>query len=162
MEFLKSNELSLNPAGYLVSNASKKPVIHSEFVAQQMKAEYFVKLADAIKDKNFTPNLGDNLSAIKSEVLASLQQGKRSYVETPAEPKNKIVDELAAFALKFDSYHDEVATSEQINSLMNEFNTISDVESVGDYFTEGVVKLNHIYTIKDILAAAKIQVAKLG
>lgn len=162
MEFLKSNELKLNAAGYLVSTVSTKPVNHEAFVNQQKKAEYFVKLADAIKDKNFTAGKVDNLAAIKAEVLASLQQGKRSYVATPVEPKNNIVEELAAFALKFDSYHDEVATVEQINTLMNEFNTIQDVETVGDYFTEGVVKLNHIYTIEDILAAAKIQVEKLG
>jgi hypothetical protein len=45
---------------------------------------------------------------------------------------------------------------------MNQFNKINDVEQVGDYFSEGLVKLNKIYTIEEILAAVKIQVEKLA
>jgi tetrahydrodipicolinate N-succinyltransferase len=162
MEFLKSNQLELNPAGYLVSKESKKPVNHEAFVKQQRAAEYTVKLAEAIKDKNFTASTPDNLNAIKAQVLASLNQSSKEYVKTPKEPKNKIFDELTQFALDFDKHHEQVEITEQINKLMNQFNTIDDVEQVGDYFTEGVVKLNKIYTIKEILAAVKITVEKIG
>ena len=38
---------------------------------------------------------------------------------------------------------------------MNEFNSIADIESVGDYFTEGLVKLNKIYSISEIQFAVE-------
>lgn len=162
MEFLTLKQLTLNPAGYLVSTVTNLPVTHESFVKQQKNAEYFVKLADAIKDKNFKHVSVDDLQSIKKSVLASLTNDKTVYVNAPSKPTNKIADELAAFALEFDAYYDQTATVEQINRLMNEFNTINDVEKVGDYFTQGVVKLNKIYTIEEILVAAKIQVEKLN
>ena len=64
--------------------------------------------------------------------------------------------------LYFDKYEDEKITTDKVNEFMNEFNVINDVETVGDYFSEGVVKLNKIYTVADILAAVKSNVAKLG
>jgi hypothetical protein len=44
---------------------------------------------------------------------------------------------------------------------MNEYNVINDVEQVGEYFSEGVVKLKALYSIKTILAAVKITADKL-
>jgi hypothetical protein len=162
MEFLKSENLSLNPAGYLVSTESKKPVFHSEFVSQQMQAEYVVKLAEAVKDKNFTVGKVDNLAEIKQAVLASLNDSAKKYVSEPNKPTSKVNDELVQFALDFDKYHEQTSTSKKINEFMQQFNKIDDVEQVGDYFTEGVIKLRKIYTIAEILEAATIYTEKLG
>ena len=46
-------------------------------------------------------------------------------------------------------------------SVMAEFDVIDAVEQVGDYFSEGLTKLNKIYTIEEILAAVKVTVEKL-
>ena len=163
MEFLTSKDLSLNAANYLISSSSKKPVAHLEFVKQQQAAEYLVKLAEAIKDKTFTESKVDNLAAIKAEVLRSIKEATVvQYATAPAEPTNALLDELVKYAEDFDSYHDTKVSVSKINEFMNQFNKINDVEQVGDYFFEGLVKLNKIYTIEEILAAVKIQVEKLA
>lgn len=161
MEFLKSTELSLNAAGYLVSETTGKPVTHSEFVNQQKNAEYIVKLAAAIKDANFTPSKVDNLEAIKVAVKASMAGSTQTYVTAPTKPTSQVNDELVKFALDFNSYEDAKLQSEKINVFMQQFNSVNDVEQVGDYFTEGVVKLSAIYDIKTILEAIRINVEKL-
>ncbi len=45
---------------------------------------------------------------------------------------------------------------------MQTFNAINGVQSVGDYFSEGLVKLNKIYTIEEILAAIQINIEKIN
>lgn len=161
MEFLKLNDLELNTAGYLVSKKSGKPVTHSEFIKQQKNAEYIVKLAEAIKDKNFKPGKIDNLEDIKHEVLTSLNTTTQVYLKEPTKPVSKVNEELVKYALDFVNYEKSKEKTEKINELMNEFNCINDVESVGEYFTEGVIKLNNIYNIKTILAAVQITSDKL-
>lgn len=161
MEFLTAKQLELNAAGYLISKDSKKPVNHEAFVKQQKAAEYIVKLAEAIKDKNFKPGKVDNLSAIKAEVLAAINDTAKSYVAMPAKPTSKVQDELVKYALDFVNYENSKVETSRINEIMNEYNKIDDVESVGDYFSEGVVKLNAIYNIKTILAAVNITAEKL-
>lgn len=161
MEFLTAKQLELNAAGYLISKDSKKPVNHVDYVKQQKSAEYIVKFAEAIKDKNFTASKVDNLQAIKASVIAAINDTAKSYVSAPSKPTSKVQDELVKYALDFVNYEDSKVETSKMNEIMNEFNKIDDVESVGDYFTEGVVKLNAIYSIKQILAAVKITADKL-
>ncbi len=161
MEFLTAKQLELNAAGYLISKDSKKPVTHVDFVKQQQSAEYIVKFAEAIKDKNFTVSEVDNLQEIKASVMAAINNTAKSYVSAPSKPTSKVQDELVKYALDFVNYEDSKVEVSKINEIMNEFNKIDDVESVGDYFSEGVVKLNAIYSIKQILAAVKITAEKL-
>lgn len=161
MEFLTAKNLELNAAGYLISKDTKKPVNHAEFVKQQQAAEFTIKLAEAIKDKNFKSGKVDNLDAIKAEVRAAMSNNTRTYVDAPTKPTSKVQDELVKYALDFVNFEESKSETEEINKLMNTFNTINDVESVGDYFSEGVVKLNAIYNIKTILAAIKITHSKL-
>lgn len=162
MEFLKSSELELNPAGYLISASSKKPVNHPEFVRQQKNAEYIVKLAEAIKDKTFKVGKVDNLEEIKASVRASIDaKNVKAYVEAPTKPTSKVNDELVQFALDFVNFDSKKLEVEKINKIMAEFDAIDGVETVGDYFTEGLTKLNTIYSIETILAAVKINADKL-
>lgn len=162
MEFLKSSELELNPAGYLISKISKKPVKHSEFVRQQKSAEYIVKLAEAIKDKTFKAGKVDNLEEIKASVRASIDaKNIKEYVAVPAKPTSKVNDELVQFALDFVNFDSKKLEVEQINRIMFEFDAIDGVEFVGDYFEEGLTKLSAIYSIETILAAVKINADKL-
>jgi len=161
MEFLTAKQLELNAAGYLISKESKKPVNHVDYVKQQQSAEYLVKFAEAIKDKNFTASKVDNLQEIKASVIAAINDTAKSYVSAPSKPTSKVQDELVKYALDFVNYEDSKVEVSKMNEVMNEFNKIDDVESVGDYFSEGVVKLNAIYSIKQILAAVKITSEKL-
>jgi len=163
MEFLKTSELSLNAAGYLTVKKTGKPVspINSAFVAQQKNAEYIVKLADAIADKTFSVGKLDDLEAIKASVKASMYDETKIYVTAPSKPVSKVNDELVKFALDFDKYNDDKTKTDKINEFMQQFNAISDIENVGDYFTESVVKLSKLYTVKEILAAVEVHVEKL-
>ena len=162
MEFLSAKQIKLNPAGYLVSTVTGNPVTHAEFVGQQKAAEYMVKLAAAVKGKNFKPGKVDNLQAIKNEVMKSITESQTvQYVEGPAQPKSKVQDELVKYALDFAAFQGKKDSIENINKVMNNYNKINDVETVGEYFTEGLVKLNKIYTIDEILDAVNESIDKL-
>ena len=151
--FLKLNGLSLNPAGYLVDKKADKPVNHTAFVEQQAKAHYVVSLAAAVKGKTFKCGKLDDLAAIKAEVKAAIGNTTRSYVSAPTKPTSKVNDEMVEFALNFAKFEDEKGKVAQINEFLNQFNAILDIETVGDYFSEGVVKLAKIYTVDEIKAA---------
>ncbi len=162
MQFLKLNEISLNPAGYLVSTETNKPVNHKEFAEQQKRAHYVVKLSEAIKDKNFKPCKVDNLDEIAKQVQADIDSTDvTNYVTAPEKPTSKVQEELVQFALDFASYGDKKEQTDKINTFMQTFNAINGVQSVGDYFSEGLVKLNKIYTIEEILAAVRINIEKI-
>ena len=162
MQFLKLNEVTLNPAGYLVSTTDK-PVTHKEFVEQQKRAHYVVKLAEAIKDKNFKACKVDDLDAITKQVQAEIDSTSvMSYVTAPTKPVSAVNEELVKFALDFASYEDVKVQTEKINTFMQTFNAIRGVEEVGDYFSEGLVKLSIIYSIAEILEAVKINIEKIN
>jgi len=162
MQFLKLNEISLNPAGYLVSTETNKPVNHKEFAEQQKRAHYVVKLSEAIKDKNFKAVAIDDLEAITRKLQAELDAADvTNYVAAPEKPTSKVQEELVQFALDFASYGDKKEQTDKINTFMQTFNAINGVQSVGDYFSEGLVKLNKIYTIEEILAAVRINIEKI-
>lgn len=160
--FLKLNNLSLNPAGYLIDKKSEKPVNHPAFVEQQAKAHYIVLLAEAIKGKTFKASKLDDLEAIKAQVKASISNNTRSYVAEPKKPTSKVNDEMVEFALNFAKFEDEKGKVAQVNNFMQQFNAIQDVESVGDYFSEGVTKVSKLYTISEILAAVQTNVDVLS
>jgi hypothetical protein len=162
MEFLKSTDLALNPAGYLVGKKSGKPVNHEVFVRQQKAAEYVVKLSEAIKDKNFKCGKVDDLEQIKAEVMAAINaKNTKSYVADPKKPVSKANEELVKYALDFVEYEKTKSDIEKINQLMAQFDVVDAIETVGDYFSEGLCKLNAIYTIDQILEAVKINAEKL-
>ena len=64
MEFLNLSQIELNKAGYLVSTVTSKPVTHAAFVEQQTKADYIVRLAEAVKGKTFKASKVDNLETV--------------------------------------------------------------------------------------------------
>lgn len=162
MEFLTSKDLKLNPAGYLINKTTNKPVTHADFVSQQKNAEYIVKLADAIKDANFTCGKVDNLEEIKASVMAAINaKNVKEYIAVPSKPVSKANEELVKFALDFVAYEENKSEVEMINKIMAQFDSIEAVESVGEYFSESLIKLNRIYTMAEILKAVKINTSKL-
>lgn len=162
MEFLKSSDLSLNPANYLISSISNKPVNHTAFVEQQRKAEYIIKLSEAIKGKNFKHGKVDDLNAIKAAVRAAINDTNQVYGTAPSKPVGELTSKLADEAMAFIKFDDQKSRFDQINVFMNQFNSINDVESVGDYFEEKVTKLNKIYSISEIMSAVESNIEILG
>jgi DNA segregation ATPase FtsK/SpoIIIE-like protein len=163
MELLQTNQIEINKAGYLVSIASQKPVNHPAFVAEQEAAHYVVMLAKAIEGKTFKVANADDFAAIEAAVLKSINEAKvETYVKTPAKPAMEITNKLAEEAMAFVNHGQDVSKANQINAVMNQFNTINAIENVGDYFTEGLVKLKAIYTIAEIQAAVEARISKIG
>lgn len=162
MEFLKSSELGLNPAGYLISNTTNKPVNHTAFVNAQNQADYLVRLASAIKGKTFTHGKLDNLEAIKAEVRKAMNNTNMSYGTAPVKPVGDLTNKLADEAMAFINFDKTQSRFNQINEFMQQFNAIRGVEECGDYFSEGVVKMNKIYSISDIQSAVEATIDILG
>lgn len=162
--FLKANNLKRNDAGYLVTNdKQERPVTHPAFVAEQEAAHYMVMLAKAIEGKTFKVANADDFAAIEAAVLKSINEAKvEEYVKAPAKPKMEITDKLADEALAFINHGQDVSKANQVNAVMNQFNTIRSIEKVGDYFTEGLVKLKAVYTIAEIQAAVEARISKIG
>lgn len=162
MNFLKLSEVTLNPAGYLVATETNKPVNHKEFAEQQKRAHYVCLLAEAIKDKNFKAVKVDDLDAIAKQVQADIDaKDVTNYVAAPEKPTSKVQEELVQFALDFASYGDKKEQADKINTFMQTFNAINNTEQFGEYFNEGLVKLNKIYSISEILEAVKINIDKI-
>ncbi len=155
--FLKAESVKLNPAGYLVTNnKEEKPVNHPAFVVEQERAHYMVMLAAAIKGKNFKSTDVDNFAAIEKAVYDAINSEKvESYVAVPTKPNMELTNKLADEALAFINHGQDVSKANDINKVMNQFNTVKAIETVGDYFTEGLVKLKAIYTIAEIQAAVE-------
>ena len=154
MEFLKASELQLNAAGYLISSKTEKPVTYESFISQQLKANYVVKLAEAVKGKIFKSSEVSSLNTIKSEVIKSIHSDNIvKYVDSPDKPVSTTNDEMVKYALDFVEYENSKSNINKINEFMQQFNCINDVETIGEYFQEGLIKLSKIYTIEEIKSA---------
>ncbi len=160
-QFLLQSELSLNKAGYLIGK-KEMPVNNESYVEAQSKAHFIVSLANAIKGKNFKAGKIDNLDSIIAEVRAAIGNSNQTYGTAPVKPTSAVNDEMVKFALDFDKFKTEESKFGKFNEFMNQFNAINDVESVGDYFSEGVVKLKAIYTIAQITEAVQSNIDVLA
>lgn len=156
MEFIKSGELQLINGGYLATK-EETLVTHPEFVAAQESAHYLVTLASAFEKKDFVGKKADSVEDTIQEVVDQLNNASAVKYDTEVkEPKRKITDSLAKEALAWIEYQKDSANSEELNNDMQAFNIINDFEQVGLYFSKGMSKLTRIYTIAEILTAAKL------
>lgn len=155
MEFLKSESLKLNAAGYLVA-LNDKPVQNEAYTAAQNSAHLFVSIANACKGKNFKAEKVSNFMDIVSKVKAEISTNAVYQYEKGPVKKESILDKITAAGLDFVEFEGATAKAEKVNALMAEFDSIRKVEQVGEYFYEGVQELKKLYTIKELVAAAKI------
>ncbi len=156
MEFIKKSDLSLQNGGYL-SNKEGKPVSNDAFVAAQSKAHYLVSLAEATKGKDYVGKKADSFLKTVDEVVTKINSVKSvKYAEEVKEPTMDIRDKMAQEALAWLKYEKDGSATKRINEAMQQFNVINDFEQFGLFFSEGIVKLEKIYTIEEILAAVKV------
>ncbi|MFT5875739.1 MAG: hypothetical protein ACI8WT_004735 [Clostridium sp.] len=153
-KFLNAKELDLINGGY-VSNKEGKPVTNKEFIKLQKKAEWLVVLAAKMKGKNFNGEVAVNINDLMSETTNELNSVViEEFVKMPKAPKDGLAAKLAKEAMDFVGFHKETAVSTHINSKLQEFRVINEFELHGLFFTSGVSKLNKIYTMAEITAAA--------
>lgn len=155
-KFVKNSELTLVNGGYLSTTADgNPPVTNAEFVAAQKRAEYVCTFAELAKGKNFKGVEVDSLDGLRAEVAKKLASQDTAYVKAPKKVAREITDKLAAEAKAFMNFTDESSKVEKINKFLQEFNIINEFETFGLFFEDGIVKLNKIYTMKEITTAVK-------
>ena len=154
--FVKQEELSLVNGGYLVSGKDSTPVSNEEFVIAQKHAEYIISLAAATKGKDFVGKAPENLADIVSKVKEALyNKNITEFVKKPAKVKFPIGDQLKAEALAFIKGKTDSSNVDAINDFLIQFEVINEFEEFGLFFNQDIVKLNRIYTMKEIIDAVK-------
>jgi len=156
-QFIKIGELKLVGSGYL-TNSKEEPVTNEAFVREQKHAEYVIVLAEKAKGKDFKGKEADSMQTLRNEVYELLNGNKvKAYIAVPEKPKATMGDKLKEEALAFIGYQTNTEKTEKVNKFLNNFNSISEYEEFGLYFSQPdqPVKLNKIYTISDIVEATK-------
>lgn len=153
MKFLKNTELELKNGGYLTSKDGES-VTHNEFVTLQQEAHYLVNLANTVRATDFEVKEPITFDQVVAKVKAQLNDEKRVYVEAPKEIKRATTDKLAEEALAWVGFQKDQSKAEKLNRILQKFNVIADFEDFGLYFsTNQIVKLQKIYTLKEIIEA---------
>lgn len=154
--FVKKGELELINGGYVVLKKDQTPVSNSVFIAAQLHAEYIIEFAKEAKNKDFVGKMPDSLEDVKTKVRNKLYEKQvKEYVGTTAEPKMETTKKLEEEALAFIKFASKKEDNEKINSFLQSFNIINEYEDFGLFFSKDIVKLNHIYTMDEIIQAAK-------
>jgi hypothetical protein len=152
-QFVKKDGLKLINGGYLVAK-DDTPVFNEQFVRIQLRAEYVVKFAELAKGKNFTATKVDTLQDLEKEVREALNKIKPIvFVNVSAVGEMPITKALKDEALSFINFQEDTTKAEKINSFLQEFVILQEFEEFGLFFEENVVKLNKIYTMKDVIDA---------
>lgn len=153
-QFLKKEEVSLINGGYLTGKEGV-PIYNQEFVQAQRRAEWVVTFAEMAKGKDFVGKKADSLADVKAAVCKALATKDEQYLAAPKEVQKKLTKQLADEAMDFIAYQKDSTKVEKTNKFLQEFNVLNDFEKFGLFFGEGIVKLNKLYTVKEIVAAVK-------
>jgi len=160
--FLKKTELKVINGGYL-SDSKGNPVSNAEFVKAQQEAEYVITFAEFAKGKDFKGKQADNLNDLVKEVRDFLYSSKPvSYVTKPEAVERPVTDSLAKEALSFIDFQEKSSLADKVNNYMQRFNVLHNFEEFGLFFTQDIVKLNKIYTIKEIKEAVNSVIEHLN
>lgn len=159
MIFLNANELKLINGGYLASTKDGKPVTHAEFVHQQTLAHSAAILAGVLKTKNFKGVKADTFGDALEEARKILNETEKVTYATKEEVEHRLLKQLKEEAMSFIKNVKNNSEVDRLNDSMQTFNDIHTCEEIGLYFTEGLVKLNKIYTIAEILEFNRIILA---
>jgi len=157
MKFLKQSQIELTPSGHLsVSGGEMNPISHEGFVAAQTQAHYLVTLASNLKGKTFKAPKVDNFNDIVTETVNQINSADVvKYATEPTKPEMKLKNQLAEEAMAWINFNKDSSETDKVNQAMQQFNVLKDFEEFGLFFSEGIVRLNKIYTIAEILEAVK-------
>lgn len=139
--------------GYLSNGSEMNPVTNQEFVDAQRHAEYIVTYAQMAKGRNFKTSKVDSLDDLKRDVLAALATKEVKFVTAPTKVDQPLTEQLKNEALNFVNFQTDTAKTAKVNAFLQQFNVINEFETIGLFFEQGIVKLNRIYTIAEVIAA---------
>lgn len=152
-QFVKNTELELKNGNHLF--VGDNPVTNEEFVQCQRQAEYIVKFAELAKGKSFKDIKAYDLGKLRMEVMDALSEKDVLFVEKPSSVEQPLTKKLADEAMAFMNFQENSNKVDQINIFMQQFKVLRDFETVGLFFDQGIVKLNKIYTVDEVLSAVK-------
>lgn len=150
-QFLKNTEVELKNGNHLF--AGETPVTNVEFVQAQRQAEYIVTFARLAKGKSFKDVKAYNLGQLRMEVMDALAEKDVQFVQKPKAIDQPLTKQLADEAMSFVNFRESSNKVDQINAFMQQFKVLRDFEEVGLFFDQGIVKLNNIYTLEQVLSA---------
>ena len=153
MKFLKNNELAVVNGGYLVAKGTESPVFHQEFVDLQKEAHYLISLADTVRATNFEVKEAITFDQVVKQVTVKLNDEKRVYVDAAKPVATPTLDKLQKEALAWLGNKADEGKTEKLNRILQKFNVIAEYEEFGLYFGEGIVKLQALYSLEDIVKA---------
>lgn len=155
-QFLTSDKV-FAVKGYLSSNDKEvKPIGNVAFLQAQAHAHYVVTFAEMAKGKNFKGKEADSIEELKKEVLAKLHNNViKEHIKEPKEPVREINAKLKEEALAFVKFEEDKENSKKINAYLDNFAIIDEFEEVGLFFDELIMKVDKIYTMKEIIKAVK-------
>lgn len=157
MQFLTANQVSLINGGYLSNSKTKEPIHNYDFCNAQRKAAFLDKLSKEVEGKSFETVKGECFSQIFEKALTDFNASKQvTYVATPAEPDQKLTIDLRNEALAWIGHQEDKGKTERINQRMQEFNPLVDFEKHGLFFDQGIIKLDKIYTVEEIVGFVTI------
>lgn len=154
-KFVKTGEVQLLNGGYL-SDKDGNPINNFEFVKAQKRAEYVITFAKHAKSKDFVGKQADSLKQCKKEVQKELDElNKVEFIKTPEKVEAELTDKLIQEAISFISWQEKSTKVEKLNAFLEEFIILKDFQDYGLFFEDGIVKLNKIYTLDDVVKAAE-------
>lgn len=151
-QFLTSEKVEL-VKGYLSNGPEMNPVTHEGFVAAQKHAEYIVTFANMAKGKNFKTSKVDSLEDLKKDVLAVLSTKEVQFVEAPTKVAQPLTEQLKGEAMNFVNFQTNTVKTAKVNAFLQQFTVLKEFETIGLFFEQGIVKLNRIYTMDEVIAA---------
>jgi len=152
-KFLKNGEIELINGGYLSTKDEFSPVTNDAFVKAQKHMEYIVTFAKHAEGKDFKGKKADSLEDLKKAVTDELATKDKVYVEKPAKVEKKLAKQLADEAMAFMDYEKASTKVDKVNKFLQQFNIVSEFEEFGLFFEDGIVKLNKIYTLEEVVEA---------
>ena len=153
--FVKATELKLTNGGYLTVDG--KPMYNYEFVnAQERVAELalYIEAAkgETLKDTKATLDYDKLLT--KVEALKAAKK-TTTFVEAKKLPKQTLQAKLHKEAMEFINATTENEKIDALNKSLQEFQVIKDFEDFGLYFSDGIIKLEKIYTLAETIEIVK-------
>lgn len=152
-QFVKNTELELKNGNHLF--VGENPITNNEFVQAQKQAEYIVTFARLAKGKSFKDIKADSLTDLRAQVMNELSEKDVLFVAKPTAIDQPLTKQLAEEAMNFINFKTNANKVDQINAFMQQFKVLQDFETVGLFFDQGIVKLNKIYTIAEVLSAVE-------
>ena len=153
--FLTSEQVAV-VKGYLSASSTEvKPIFNQAFVDAQKHAEYVVTFAEKAKSKDFVGKSADSLLDLANEVKELLASKPTEFIPIPKKVGTPMHEKLKKEALDFHNSMSEISDTTQMNNFLQQFNVINEFETIGLFFEEDIVKLNKIYTMKEIVEAVQ-------